>query len=51
MGVSNKVILTNKCFGYNLREIDICAKVKKLIPGFQNGMRSLEESPIVGEVP
>lgn len=32
------------------KEIDICSKVKKLIPGFQNGMRSLEESPIVGEV-
>ena len=32
------------------RERDICAQVKKVIPPFQTGFRSLEKSPIVGEV-
>jgi 4-aminobutyrate--pyruvate transaminase len=32
------------------KERDICAHVNEVIPEFQNGMKSLADSPIVGEV-
>ncbi|XP_024382990.1 gamma aminobutyrate transaminase 1, mitochondrial [Physcomitrium patens] len=32
------------------KERDICAQVRKIIPPFQDGMRQLAKSPIVGEV-
>jgi len=32
------------------KERDICAQVKKVIPVFQDGLKSLADSPIIGEV-